>query len=170
MGDHDEARSRKLTKHVTDMFGEAFPKLRAKPNRFWLDLPEWNPHKDCSLRTFREYPPCIVDFESDWWGSVSAVCHLQLPISRVCQSALNRAPLSASNRDPIGSAVAGPWRRSFSACAADAGLRFSLIHARVLRRQLSLPVSTMSQWWVSRSNRAVVIFASPKTVCSRRWC
>lgn len=34
---------------------------------------------------------------------------------------------------------------------------------RFLKRQLSLPVSTMSQWWVSRSSSAVVIFASPKT-------
>jgi hypothetical protein len=32
-----------------------------------------------------------------------------------------------------------------------------------LKRQLSLPVSTMSQWWVSRSRSAVVILASPKT-------
>ena len=34
---------------------------------------------------------------------------------------------------------------------------------RCLRRQLSLPVSTMSQWCVRRSSSAVVIFASPKT-------
>jgi hypothetical protein len=31
--------------------------------------------------------------------------------------------------------------------------------ARFLNRQLSLPVSTMSQWWVSRSSSAVVILA-----------
>ena len=36
--------------------------------------------------------------------------------------------------------------------------------ARFLKRQLSFPVSTMSQWWVRRSSSAVVIFASPKTV------
>ena len=36
--------------------------------------------------------------------------------------------------------------------------------ARFLKRQLSLPVSTMSQWWVSRSRSAVVILASPKTL------
>ncbi len=35
---------------------------------------------------------------------------------------------------------------------------------RCLKRQLSLPVSTMSQWWVRRSRSAVVILASPKTV------
>jgi hypothetical protein len=33
-----------------------------------------------------------------------------------------------------------------------------------LKRQLSLPVSTMSQWWVSRSRSAVVILASPNTL------
>jgi hypothetical protein len=33
-----------------------------------------------------------------------------------------------------------------------------------LKRQLSLPVSTMSQWWVSRSSSAVVILASPNTL------
>jgi hypothetical protein len=31
-------------------------------------------------------------------------------------------------------------------------------------RQLSLPVSTMSQWWVRRLRSAVVILASPNTV------
>jgi hypothetical protein len=36
--------------------------------------------------------------------------------------------------------------------------------ARFLKRQLSLPVSTMSQWWVRRSSRAVVILASPNTL------
>jgi hypothetical protein len=35
--------------------------------------------------------------------------------------------------------------------------------ARVLKRQLALPVATMSQRWVSRSSSAVVILASPKT-------
>src|SRR6185312_13569164 len=36
--------------------------------------------------------------------------------------------------------------------------------ARFLKRQLSLPVSTMSQWWVRRSRSAVVIFGSPNTL------
>jgi hypothetical protein len=31
-----------------------------------------------------------------------------------------------------------------------------------LKRQMSFPVSTMSQWWVRRSRSAVVILASPK--------
>jgi hypothetical protein len=33
-----------------------------------------------------------------------------------------------------------------------------------LKRQLSLPVSMMSQWWVKRSSNAVVILASAKTL------
>jgi hypothetical protein len=36
--------------------------------------------------------------------------------------------------------------------------------ARLLKRQPSLPVRAMSQSWVSRSRRAVVILASPNTV------
>src|SRR3546814_14715723 len=35
---------------------------------------------------------------------------------------------------------------------------------RFLKRQLSLPVSTISQWWVTRSSSAVVILGSPNTV------
>jgi len=35
---------------------------------------------------------------------------------------------------------------------------------RFLKRQLSLPVSMNSQWWVSRSSSAVVILASPNTL------
>jgi hypothetical protein len=33
-----------------------------------------------------------------------------------------------------------------------------------LKRQLSLPVSMMSQWWVRRSSNAAVILASLKTL------
>src|SRR5208337_2632150 len=36
--------------------------------------------------------------------------------------------------------------------------------ARSLKRQLSLPVSMMSQWWVRRSRSAGVIFGSPNTL------
>ena len=36
--------------------------------------------------------------------------------------------------------------------------------ARFLNRQLSFPVSTISQWWVRRSRSAVVILASPNTL------
>jgi hypothetical protein len=37
------------------------------------------------------------------------------------------------------------------------------VQVRFLNRQLSLPVSTMSQWCVRRSSSAVVILASPNT-------
>src|ERR1700710_602044 len=35
---------------------------------------------------------------------------------------------------------------------------------RCLKRNESLPVSRISQWWVMRSSKAVVILASPKTL------
>src|SRR3546814_19980258 len=35
---------------------------------------------------------------------------------------------------------------------------------RFLKRQLSLLVSTISQWWVTRSSSAAVILGSPNTV------
>jgi len=44
--------------------------------------------------------------------------------------------------------------------------RDALFQPRFLNRQLSLPVSTMSQWWVRRSSIAVVILASPK-ICGQ---
>ena len=40
--------------------------------------------------------------------------------------------------------------------------RASRRYLRFLKRQLSLPVSMMSQWWVGRSRSAVVILLSPK--------
>jgi hypothetical protein len=55
-------------------------------------------------------------------------------------------------------------RRRSGELAREAALGVGLDQARFLKRQLSLPVSTMSQWWVSRSSRAVVILASPKTL------
>jgi hypothetical protein len=42
--------------------------------------------------------------------------------------------------------------------------RASRRYLRFLKRQLSLLVSMMSQWWVSRSRSAVVILLSPNTV------
>ena len=42
-------------------------------------------------------------------------------------------------------------------------LPFRLTACECLKRQLSLPVSTMWQWCVSRSSNAVVIFGSMKT-------
>ena len=55
------------------------------------------------------------------------------------------------------------WRRQASLAIADSegvGWRGQF---RFLKRQLVLPVSTMSQWCVRRSSMAVVILASPKT-------
>ena len=85
-----------------------------------------------------------------------------------CQSAGNGDPGSACERDPCAgegrsgrASGAVRWSGGF---AREAALGVGLDQARFLKRQLSLPVSTMSQWWVSRSSRAVVILASPKTL------
>ena len=37
------------------------------------------------------------------------------------------------------------------------------VHGYDANRKLSLPVSRMWQWWVSRSSSAVVVLASPNT-------
>src|SRR5277367_4838474 len=66
----------------------------------------------------------------------------------LCQIASNCDPLFASNRAPSPALV--------QASRGDGQVRF-------LNRQLSLPVSMMSQWWVRRSSMAVVILASPNT-------
>jgi hypothetical protein len=73
-------------------------------------------------------------------------------------------PLFAPKSDPSDGAktgVAEPHRaeqsRSWRAVSREVG------YARFLKRQLSLPVSMMSQWCVSRSCMAVVILASPNT-------
>jgi hypothetical protein len=71
-----------------------------------------------------------------------------------CQIASNRDPSFASNNDP--------WSLVDRSC----GILFRRVgpcQPRFLERQLSLPVSTMSQWWVRRSSMAVVILASPNT-------
>src|SRR5688572_14730111 len=59
-------------------------------------------------------------------------------------------------------AAAGKRRRPPRLSPAAAG-RTGPAQVRVFSRQLALPVSRMSQWCVSRSSRAVVIFASPNT-------
>ena len=41
-------------------------------------------------------------------------------------------------------------------------LQIEALVQTAVKRQLSLPVSTMSQWWVMRSSSAVVILKSPK--------
>ena len=61
------------------------------------------------------------------------------------------------HRAPVGVAQPGRARVQLSQRARKP-------HTRCLKRQLSLPVSTMSQWCVRRSSSAVVISGSPKTV------
>jgi hypothetical protein len=92
-------------------------------------------------------------------------------MTAACQSALNFDPRSASKIDPFGD-------RALTAALAPAKLvrvaqpgrariskePFLEAQARFLNRQLSLPVSTISQWWVRRSSSAVVIFGSPNTL------
>jgi len=84
-----------------------------------------------------------------------------------CQSARNIAPGSASNIDPLVVDTDGSARVAAAGRGCGGGARagsLSGIQTRCLKRQLSLPVSTMSQWWVRRSSNAVVIFGSPKTL------
>ena len=57
-----------------------------------------------------------------------------------CQSASKIDPLSASDVDPL---VAAASERAIT--SAVAGERLRMGQARFLKRQLSLPVSTMSQ-------------------------
>ena len=83
-----------------------------------------------------------------------------------CQSASKVDPLSASNIDPLASIFGGSGRPAKAGQGCAAGRlrwRDAQAEARFLKRQLSLPVSTISQWWVSRSSSAVVILASPNT-------
>ena len=87
-----------------------------------------------------------------------------------CQSASDRDPRSASKRDPF---VLRFERLALApselvGVAETARARIVVrSSSRLLKCQLSLPVSTMSQWGVRRSSRAVVILASPKTVGGR---
>ena len=87
-----------------------------------------------------------------------------------CQIALKVSPAVAPNGSPPVSARRHgqrPARRSWLGLRgrAEPGSRTRRwaggSQALFLKRQLSLPVSTMSQWWVSRSSMAVVILASP---------
>ena len=70
-----------------------------------------------------------------------------------CQSALNGDPVSAPRIHP-------PALRRLHVTQRRCRLRY----AWFLKRQLSLPVSTISQWCVRRSGNTVVTFALPKTV------
>ncbi len=67
---------------------------------------------------------------------------------------------------PAGATVGRVWRRraTYPQRRREAVVLRCRVQARCLKRQLSLPVSTMSQWWVRRSSRAAVILASPNTL------
>ena len=73
----------------------------------------------------------------------------------------------ACNCDPLSRPRPTPCRRVNASALTEpvlAGGEWRAVgYARFLKRQLSLPVSMMSQWWVSRSSMAVVILASPNT-------
>ena len=96
-----------------------------------------------------------------------------VPGSRLPTPHVNRHGMGTPDRLAKGTPVRVRWRarawstrsrRRSGELAREAALGVCLDQARFLKRQLSLPVSTMSQWWVSRSSRAVVILASPKTL------
>ena len=92
------------------------------------------------------------------------------PISRSIATPLGlvQACPGSEQEGPARSGVtaASPTERSAgSACLPTGASRGgTAVQVRFLNRQLSLPVSTMSQWWVRRSSSAVVILASPNTL------
>jgi hypothetical protein len=67
---------------------------------------------------------------------------------------------------PAGATVGRVWRRraTYPQRRREVVVLRCRVQARCLNRQLSLPVSTMSQWWVRRSSKAAVILASPNTL------
>ena len=77
------------------------------------------------------------------------------------RAARHRAWRSASvmGFSPIGLRGMAPLRSVTSRNPCHTGP----VQARFFIRQLSLPVSMMSQWWVSRSSNAVAILVSPNT-------
>ena len=83
-----------------------------------------------------------------------------------CQTAFKIDPRSASKIAPLGRWLLARSERIGAGGEEEIGpgaFCAGRAQRRCLKRQLSLPVSTMSQWWVRRSSSAVVILASPKT-------
>ena len=112
-----------------------------------------------------------------FWAAARATQTLSKLEGAACQSALKNDPPCASKNDPpqVFMFKGAKWvfgeggeeRRSvaeplFSPLARPYS-HPALCERRHLSRRLSLPVSRMSQWCVTRSSRAVVILASPKT-------
>jgi hypothetical protein len=108
--------------------------------------------------------PCLCIHDAD----NGARCY-RLPI------AVNSLAIATPFSRPIATPVRGPdWARPWSdreGPAAGAARPDAVVmtaagvfdQLRFLNRQLVLPVSMMSQWWVRRSSMAVVILASPNT-------
>jgi hypothetical protein len=86
--------------------------------------------------------------QSDWNFDPGPDCNLDPGLMRVLWLASRVCPKSWQH---VG--ILGAERWGVACCD----------QRRFLKRQLSLPVSTMSQWWVRRSSSAVVIFGSPNT-------
>src|SRR3954465_1370489 len=85
----------------------------------------------------------------------------------MCQSASKFDPRSASNFDPLERRVLAIALAPSELVGVAETARARVVgwsSARLLNRQLSLPVSMISQWWVRRSSSAVVIFGSLKTL------
>ena len=81
------------------------------------------------------------------------------PSGRRAQSPSRSAVVMSVRHSP-----ASPGRALMAASTAAGSRQVgSPDQPRFLKRQLSLPVSMMSQWWVSRSRSAVVILASKNT-------
>ena len=83
------------------------------------------------------------------------------PMHWMSRRAERRSRTAAVQRPPAGLVLDG---REHDGRMVGAGAVLARRQARCLNRQLSLPVSTISQWWVRRSRSAVVILASPKTL------
>ena len=100
-----------------------------------------------------------VGAESAWPKTRGAIplTRLSIGVEWCPPIGVQKCPLCRAGEQARGG-VAFPLAQPTRACVLEG------VQARVLMRQLSLPVSTMSQWWVRRSSSAVVIFASPNTV------
>jgi hypothetical protein len=79
-------------------------------------------------------------------GAADAAADYGAGPSHACQSALNLDPISAPKIDPRLPELSWPGAAQSPCNAAAAGQRgFGLRYARFLKRQLSFPVSTISQ-------------------------
>ena len=108
----------------------------------------------------------IGQFGSDHTTILSQDGHGNIAAGVQCQTAFKIDPLSASKIDPLRRWLLARSERIGAGGEEEIGpgaFCAGRAQRRCLKRQLSLPVSTMSQWWVRRSSSAVVILASPKT-------